>query len=123
MNDSKPYDPITREELFEQMRDILENKLIPIAKAKGSDYTGSEGEFDCLANVGEELGWAGAFFRGRDKDRRLRTYLEGRAFEVSDESVEDAFIDRLNYCFYAYILWKRRRKDVFIVFNDRGDDE
>lgn len=107
---SRLYVPVSREELPDLMRKILEEDLIPLAMAKGHDYAGPETD-DTLANVGESLGWAGAFLRLRDKVRRLSTALV-TALAVRDESVEDAMRDLLNYAFYQLILYRRRCCDV-----------
>jgi hypothetical protein len=113
----KIYEPVNTEELVAEIRRITEEVIIPLAENKGHDYTGQEGNVDALANVGETLGWAGAFFRGRDKDRRLMTHLTKRTLKVQDDSVENCFVDRLLYCYLAYIMWMRRDADVFIDFD------
>lgn len=113
----KIYDEVNTEQLVEEIRRITEEVIIPLAENKGHDYTGQEGNVDALANVGETLGWAGAFFRGRDKDRRLMTHLTKRTLKVKDDSVENCFVDRLLYCYLAYIMWLRRNADVFIDFD------
>ena len=110
----KIYKELNSRELVEEIRRITEEVIIPLAEDKGHDYTGQELQTDALANVGETVGWAGAFFRGRDKDRRLMTHLTKRTLRVKDESVENCLVDRLLYCFLAYILWQRRTHDVFI---------
>jgi hypothetical protein len=112
----KIYAEVNTEELVAEIRRITEEVIIPMAEEKGHDYTGQEGQTDALANVGETLGWAGAFFRGRDKDRRLMTHLTKRTLKVKDDSVENCFVDRLLYCYLAYIMWMRRNADVFIDF-------
>ena len=112
----KIYEELDTDELVAEIRRITEEVIIPMAETKGHDYTGQEGQTDALANVGETLGWAGAFFRGRDKDRRLMTQLTKRTLKVKDDSVENCLVDRTLYCFLAYIMWLRRNSDVYIDF-------
>ena len=119
---STPYEPITFEELQVEMRRILEEELIPLASAKGHDYTAAD-KVDTLANVGQDLGWAGAFFRGRDKDARKVTALTQGNLMVSDDSMENNFRDRLNYAFYEYILWMRRTCDIKVTFVPLSTDD
>lgn len=110
-----PYKPITAEELHVEMRRILDEELIPLASAKGHDYTAAD-KVDTLANVGADLGWAGAFFRGRDKDARKVTALTQGSLRVADDSMRNNFVDRLNYAFYEYIMWERRTHDIKITY-------
>lgn len=117
----KPYVGITAEELHVEMRRILDEELIPLASAKGHDYTAAD-KVDTLANVGQDLGWAGAFFRGRDKDARKVTALTQGKLMVADDSMRNNFLDRLNYAFYEYILWERRTCDIKITYMPLPDD-
>jgi hypothetical protein len=110
------YDDLNHAELIAEIRRITEEVLIPLADAKGHDYAGQAAETDALANVGQDLGWPGAFFRGRDKDQRLRTFMTQRELKVTDDSVENCFVDRLLYAYFAYIMWLRRNCDTFIEF-------
>lgn len=110
-----PYEGITAEELHVEMRRILEEELIPLASAKGHDYTAAD-KVDTLANVGADLGWVGAFFRGRDKDARKVTAITQGTLVVADDSMENNFRDRLNYAFYEYILWMRRTCDIKVEY-------
>ena len=110
-----PYVPITAEELPAEMRRILEEELIPLASAKGHDYTAA-GKVDTLANVGADLGWVGALVRGRDKDERKITAVTQGKLVVADDSMQNNFLDRLNYAFYEYILWLRRTHDIHVTF-------
>jgi len=119
----KIYEDISRTDLVAEIRRITEEVLIPLAEAKGHDYAGQADETDALANVGQDLGWPGAFFRGRDKDQRLRTFLTQRELKVEDDSVENCFVDRLLYAYFAYILWMRRNCDTFIEFEELDDFE
>ncbi len=112
---STPYEPLTAEELHVEMRRILEEELIPLASDKGHDYTAAD-EVDTLANVGADLGWVGAFFRGRDKDARKVTAITQGKLVVTDDSMENNFKDRLNYAFYEYILWLRRTCDIKVTY-------
>lgn len=112
---SNPYEPITAEELHVEMRRILDDELIPLAAAKGHDYTAAN-KVDTLANVGADLGWAGALFRGRDKDERKITALKQGKLMVDDDSMRNNFLDRLNYAFYEYILWERRTHDIKLTY-------
>lgn len=112
---STPYIPITSEELYAEMRRILEEELIPLATTKGHDYT-SANKVDTLANVGADLGWAGALFRGRDKDARKITALKQGELMVDDDSMRNNFVDRLNYAYYEYILWERRTHDIKLTY-------
>lgn len=118
---SQLYKGITSEELHVEMRRILEEKLIPLTLAKGHDYTAAD-KVDTLSNVGAELGWAGAFVRGRDKDARKVTALTHGTLAVADDSMENNFVDRLNYAFFEYILWLRRTCDIKITYVPLPDD-
>ena len=112
----KLYVPMSAAELQVDIDRYVHEVLLPIAAAKGHDYTGADHSTDTLANVADGLGWAGAFFRGLDKDRRKLTYLTQRELRVTDESMENAFDDRVLYAIYESILFNRRTVDVFVDY-------
>lgn len=108
----KLYDPVTQSELFESMRKILEEDLIPLAKTKGEDYCGPNLNEDALKNVGTRLGWIRAIEEIEDKLNRLWSFLESG--NLNHESVDDSLRDILNYAFYAKILYDRRRVNTMV---------
>jgi len=116
----KLYDPVTQEELFEEMRRILEEDQIPLARTKGQDYCGPNLNEDSLQNVGERLGWIGAIREVGDKLNRLWSFIESG--NLMHESVDDSLLDIINYAFYAKILYDRRVVDTSISHEPRGEN-
>lgn len=83
------------------IRDIFENELIPILRAKGHDYAG---DGDTFGNL-RDFGWKGIIVRLGDKYHRLKNFcLSGGHLKVKDENIEDTLKDLINYGFLALIL-------------------
>ena len=85
--------PWTREDYLREFQ-ALTAKMLETTTKKNNDYGGSSDPFKNFRSF-EELG---ILVRMSDKFARLRTAIvEKRAFEVTDESVEDTCLDLANY--------------------------
>lgn len=92
------------------IRDIFENELIPILRAKGHDYAG---DGDTFGNL-RDFGWKGIVVRLGDKYHRLKNFClsschsapdaESSLLKVKDENIEDTLKDLINYGFLTLVL-------------------
>lgn len=91
---------MTNTEREQMIRDIFENELIPLLRAKGHDYAGNEDSFGNLA----DFGWRGIVARMSDKYHRLKNFVKNGALSVSDETIEDTLKDMANYSLLTLAL-------------------
>lgn len=76
-----------------------------IMEAKNHDYRGGSG--DCFANFRDSAGLGihpimGILMRMRDKQQRIRAFVEKGELKVQGEGVADAIIDQINYLVLIY---------------------
>jgi len=92
---------MTVQEREELIRAIFEDELMPLARAKGHDYSG---QGDSLSNL-KDFGVLGVCVRIGDKYHRLKNFLlSGGTLKVKDETIEDTIKDLIIYGFLALIL-------------------
>lgn len=82
---------------------------------KNSDYTGGKEAEDVFANFRSAtyLGVhpvTGILMRVMDKIQRIRTFTNDGALSVSDESVDDAFEDIINYAILGKAMLKQEKR-------------
>lgn len=82
------------------IRDIFENELIPILRAKGHDYAG---DGDTFGNL-RDFGWKGIIVRLGDKYHRLKNFCLSGHLKIKDENIEDTLKDLINYGFLTLVL-------------------
>lgn len=103
---------------FKEFLSIIK-QVIKLHKKKNSDYANEEPLSNFM--MCEKMGipaWQGVLIRITDKVSRLCTFANRGNYEVSDERVEDTFLDLIVYGIIGLLLYKRRR------YNDHktGDD-
>lgn len=95
--------PATRDEL---LRQIFNERCMPLLQNKGHDYSGDE---DSLQNL-RRHGVKGIVVRLGDKYERLDSLVwHEREARVADEKVEDTLIDIVNYALLALVLNHEKR--------------
>jgi hypothetical protein len=97
------------EQTCEHTRDIM--------RRKNSDYTGGKGATDALANfkTASILGLhpvTGLLLRMQDKLMRVKSFVADGQLAVSDETVEDACDDLVNYAILAKALLREGRDAI-----------
>lgn len=103
---------------IEELKKIHEQttkKCLDIMIKKNSDYTGGEKSQDVFANfrMSENFGIdpiIGIMMRVMDKIQRIRSFTNDGSLKVSDESVDDACEDIVNYVILAKAMFLERRK-------------
>lgn len=90
---------MTQQEREEAVLKIINEELIPILRAKGHDYSGT----DMLGNL-RDFGWQGVIVRIGDKYHRLKNFCKQGELKVKDETIEDTLKDLINYGFLALLL-------------------
>lgn len=96
------------EHLQVDMYNILEKELLPIARAKGHDYSGTEDTFDNLRMFGSY----GVLVRLCDKFMRLKNFYDQGVLDVKDEKITDTMRDLINYAIYLLILYRQEREEL-----------
>lgn len=91
-----------------------------IMEKKNHDYSGASGDtpflnFEVVEKKGVCSAETGLLVRLSDKDTRIINFLKSGTLKVSDESLEDTFVDYINYIILlaAYIKQKKS-KDVSV---------
>lgn len=97
-----------------KLHEDTSDKCRAIMEQKNSDYTGGKNAEDVFANFrsAEYLGVhpvTGLLLRVMDKIQRIRTFTNDGALSVSDESVDDAFEDIVNYAILGKALFHEER--------------
>jgi len=84
-----------------KIRQIFEERCLPLLQNKGHDYSGDE---DALANF-RRHGLKGIVVRLGDKYERLNSLVwKSREAKVADEKVEDTLVDIINYGLLALVV-------------------
>lgn len=101
---------MTREQLF-QMHSELCSKGLELMKKKNADYSATD---DPFGNFVASLTYGvhpviGILIRIGDKFKRIESFIKKGHLEVSDETVEDAFIDVINYSILAAAMLREGR--------------
>jgi hypothetical protein len=105
---------MTTEGLLKLHKDTCEN-CREIMKQKNNDYTGGEKATDPFANfnAASVLGIdpvQGLLLRVIDKIQRIRSFTNDKELKVSNESVEDACDDIVNYAILAKAMLMEERQ-------------
>lgn len=94
------------------------NEMWDLHRKKGEDYGADHDPFLNVRNS-EAFGmpaWLGAALRGQDKLVRIqkaaRQVLAGEEVSMSNESLEDAFIDAANYFAIGLVLLREGQKEI-----------
>lgn len=92
------------EQLFATHEQLC-REAMKIMVAKNHDYRGGSG--DPFANFRDSTGLGikpilGIMLRMRDKQQRIRTFVEKGVLQVKGESVKDAILDQINYLVLMY---------------------
>ena len=93
------------------------SKCKEIMKQKNSDYTGGKNATDVFANFNSSVildihPVQGLLLRLIDKIQRIRSFTNDRQLQVSNESVEDACEDIVNYAILAKAMLIEERKKI-----------
>ena len=109
---------MTTEELMELHEETCET-CRKIMRQKNNDYTGGKTSQDPFANfnAASVLGIdpvQGLLLRVIDKIQRIRSFTNDKELKVSNESVEDACDDIVNYAILAKaMLMEQRRSGLY----------
>tara|TARA_A200000159_G_scaffold59346_1_gene54918 strand:- start:1835 stop:2209 length:375 start_codon:yes stop_codon:yes gene_type:complete len=92
-------------------------KCKEIMKQKNSDYTGGKNATDVFANFNSSVildihPVQGLLLRLIDKIQRIRSFTNDKQLQVSNESVEDACEDIVNYAILAKAMLIEERKKI-----------
>lgn len=87
-----------------KIHDIVSNELLPLLRAKGHDYSGS----DVMSNF-RDFGWRGVVVRIGDKYHRLKNFICQGTLDIKDETIQDTMIDLINYGFILLLLYRESR--------------
>jgi hypothetical protein len=92
-------------------------KCKEIMKQKNSDYTGGKNATDVFANFNASVildihPVQGLLLRLIDKIQRIRSFTNDKQLQVSNESVEDACEDIVNYAILAKAMLIEERKKI-----------
>jgi hypothetical protein len=92
-------------------------KCKEIMKQKNSDYTGGKNATDVFANFNSSIildihPVQGLLLRLIDKIQRIRSFTNDKQLQVSNESVEDACEDIVNYAILAKAMLIEERKKI-----------
>jgi len=93
------------------------SKCKEIMKRKNSDYTGGKNATDVFANFNSSVildihPVQGLLLRLIDKIQRIRSFTNDKQLQVSNESVEDACEDIINYAILAKAMLIEERKKI-----------
>ena len=104
------------EELL-RLHDETCSKCKEIMKQKNSDYTGGKNATDIFANFNSSIildihPVQGLLLRLIDKVQRIRSFTNDKQLQVSNESVEDACEDIINYAILAKAMLIEERKKI-----------
>jgi len=93
------------------------SKCKEIMKRKNSDYTGGKNATDVFANFNSSVildihPVQGLLLRLIDKIQRIRSFTNDKQLQVSNESVEDACEDIVNYAILAKAMLIEERKKI-----------
>lgn len=104
------------EELL-KLHDETCDKCKGIMKQKNSDYTGGKNATDIFANFNSSVildihPVQGLLLRLIDKVQRIRSFTNDKQLQVSNESVEDACEDIINYAILAKAMLIEERKKI-----------
>jgi hypothetical protein len=104
------------EELL-KLHDETCDKCKEIMKQKNSDYTGGKNATDIFANFNSSVildihPVQGLLLRLIDKVQRIRSFTNDKQLQVSNESVEDACEDIINYAILAKAMLIEERKKI-----------
>ncbi len=93
------------------------SKCKEIMKQKNSDYTGGKNATDVFANFNSSVildihPVQGLLLRLIDKIQRIRSFTNDKQLQVSNESVEDACEDIVNYAILAKAMLIEERKKI-----------
>lgn len=105
---------MTPDELF-QLHDQLTQEALDIMRSKNHDYRG--GTNDPFANFRDSKGLGvdpviGIMIRMRDKQQRIKAFIETGELKVKDEGVKDAVLDQINYLVLLYGMIKEMQDAV-----------
>ena len=94
-------------------------------RQKNNDYTGGEKATDPFANfnAASVLGIdpvQGLLLRVIDKIQRIRSFTNDKELKVSNESVEDACDDIVNYAILAKAMLMEQREENYPVAGDKS---
>lgn len=106
---------MTNKEIQENIYDIFEEELLPILKAKGHDYAGTDNAFGNLA----DFGWQGIVVRISDKYHRLKNFCKNGDIKVTDETIEDTIKDLINYSLLCLLLKRTTEQSTPDVKGDK----
>jgi len=104
------------EELL-RLHDETCKKCKGIMKQKNSDYTGGKNATDIFANFNSSTildihPVQGLLLRLIDKVQRIRSFTNDKQLQVSNESVDDACEDIINYAILAKAMLIEERKKI-----------
>ena len=104
------------EELL-RLHDETCQKCKLIMKQKNSDYTGGKNATDIFANFNSSTildihPVQGLLLRLIDKVQRIRSFTNDKQLQVSNESVDDACEDIINYAILAKAMLIEERKKI-----------
>ena len=102
---------MTNTEREQVIRDIFEDELLPILRAKGHDYAGD----DAFGNL-RDFGWKGIVVRMSDKYHRLKNFCLSGSLSVKDESIEDTLRDLINYGLLCLVMKRQGQKQIETIF-------
>ena len=107
---------MTTEELL-KLHDETCDKCKEIMKQKNSDYTGGKNATDIFANFNSSVildihPVQGLLLRLIDKVQRIRSFTNDKQLQVSNESVEDACEDIINYAILAKAMLIEERQKI-----------
>ena len=93
------------------------SKCKEIMKKKNSDYTGGKNATDVFANFNSSVildihPVQGLLLRLIDKIQRIRSFTNDKQLQVSNESVDDACEDIINYAILAKAMLIEERKKI-----------
>ncbi|MDB4755103.1 DUF1599 domain-containing protein [Akkermansiaceae bacterium] len=100
-----------------QLHDDTCNACKEIMKQKNSDYTGGKSSTDPFANFNASSildihPVQGLLLRVIDKIQRIRSFTNDKELKVTNESVEDACDDIVNYAILAKAMLMEERSQI-----------
>ena len=100
-----------------KLHDETCSKCKGIMQKKNSDYTGGKNATDIFANFNSSVildihPVQGLLLRLIDKVQRIRSFTNDKQLQVSNESVEDACEDIINYAILAKAMLIEERKKI-----------
>lgn len=103
-------------------------KCKEIMKQKNSDYTGGKNATDVFANFNSSVildihPVQGLLLRLIDKIQRIRSFTNDKQLQVSNESVEDACEDIVNYAILAKAMLIEERKKIEQNLEDKKKEK